>query len=289
MRVFAQLRALAAFPRRNLPFLQTLEDHDLVVAIGHYQVLGTPLTLKQLLTQGIGSVATVQRRLQRLKRLGVVQQRPSETDRRAVELTLSPACVKAFGQLGALMPGASAAPPTGDRLGKSQARHLCMLCDGEAECREEAVRFLKEGLRQKQVCLLIGSQGFRDATLAQLDRTVRKPLAADQLLHFGGGKTPTAILESVHRILQDAHAAGKTVRGVDNMSWSQGKLDFDSLMDYEARVDPLLRRFQAQAICQYDVRRFAGPQLLRALRSHPDASRYPLPGDAISRPSRRSR
>jgi DNA-binding MarR family transcriptional regulator len=268
MLMFARLRALTEFRERHLPFLKSLEDEDMVREIGHYQVLGTPLTLKQLLAIRGGSVATVQRRLQRLKRLGVVHERCSESDRRSVELRLSPACMSAFSHHGTLLAQALAA--------SGQAQHSCALCDGEAGCREMAVRFLKEGLRQKQRCLLIGSPGFRDATLTELERSARKRNLAGQLIQFGGAKSIASMLEFFHAAFQEARAAGTTVRCVDNMSWTRGTMNFDAVMDYEARLDPLLRRFRGQALCQYDVRRFPGRQLLRALKCHADTNRYPV-------------
>ena len=92
--IFRALRAIRAFEKRELPFLETLEDRDLVVEIGYHQAAGVPVTLKQLFLLDIGSVATVQRRLRRLRRLGMVQQRRSAKDARALELSLSPKLAK---------------------------------------------------------------------------------------------------------------------------------------------------------------------------------------------------
>jgi hypothetical protein len=111
--------------------------------------------------------------------------------------------------------------------------------------------------------------------VAKEERTARKRPAAGQLLAFDGDKSPATLLEAVQRIFEEAKTAGRTVRAVGNVS-GYGKMDFRTLMEYEPRVDALLRRFGAQVICQYDVRRFEGPQLLRALKVHPDTSRYPL-------------
>jgi hypothetical protein len=275
MLVFARMRALSEFVRRELPFLRTIEDHDLVWEIGHYQALGAPLTLKQLLLVGVGSVATVQRRLQRLKRLDVVHQSRSQTDRRVFELTLNPSHMMAFVKYGMILSGAQTAS-TAKHLANSQGRHLCALCDGDASCRETAVHFLREGLRQRQKCVLVGPPRFRDATLAELERTGAKRPLAGQLVLSGGEKSPESMLEFFRPVFEEARAAGKAIHLVGNMYWAHGKMDFDTLMDYEARVDPLLRRFRVKALCQYDVRRFPGPQLLRALKCHPDTGRYPL-------------
>src|SRR4051812_27522791 len=94
MRVFERLRALRTFEKQHLGFLRTIEDHNLVREIGYHQAEGTPLTLKQLFLLDIGSVATVQRRLRRLKQLGIVQQKKSMTDGRAVHITLAPRALK---------------------------------------------------------------------------------------------------------------------------------------------------------------------------------------------------
>lgn len=94
--VFRVLHELRAFERRHFRFLETLEDHDLVREIGWHQAEGKPLTMKQLFLLDVGSVATVQRRLRRLRRLGLVLQRRCEHDRRSVELTLSPKLIKLY-------------------------------------------------------------------------------------------------------------------------------------------------------------------------------------------------
>ena len=90
LRTFRALKASGDFRRRHLPFLHTLEDQDLIRAIGFSQAAGDPISLGQLLTQGIGSVATIQRRLARLKRIGVVAQSKADHDKRVVTLTLTP-------------------------------------------------------------------------------------------------------------------------------------------------------------------------------------------------------
>ncbi len=83
-----------------MPFVATLEDQDLIREIGLAQAMGRSLTLKQLFTHGIASVATVQRRLARLKGLGVVLQSRATHDKRVRRLTLSPATTRLFARWG---------------------------------------------------------------------------------------------------------------------------------------------------------------------------------------------
>jgi DNA-binding MarR family transcriptional regulator len=96
MGVFAALRSTRAFRRRHMQFLQSQEDHDLVLEIGFHQERGKPLTVKQLQLQGLVTVPTLQRRLRRLRQAGALVVKRSATDGRAVELTLSPRVTRAY-------------------------------------------------------------------------------------------------------------------------------------------------------------------------------------------------
>jgi hypothetical protein len=103
LRIFNRLNLLSDFRRRHLPFVRTLEDLDLVREIGLHQANGEFATLKTLFLAGIGSVATVQRRISRLKRLGVVQQSKVEHDRRLVRLLLAPPVRRSYDRLNRMM------------------------------------------------------------------------------------------------------------------------------------------------------------------------------------------
>ena len=107
-RALGMLRTLRAFERRNLHLLRTLEDLDLVREIGYHQGTGHPLTHKELLLLGIGSVATVQRRLRRLRHLGAIRRTRCGEDRRAVEFTLSAQLLGIFEKYAELMKHAPA-------------------------------------------------------------------------------------------------------------------------------------------------------------------------------------
>jgi|SRR6185295_9120405 len=95
--VLVAVRALREFERRQLAFIRTIEDRDLLYEIGYHQAMGRPLSVKHLLLLGLGSLATVQRRLRHLRRAGAIRQRRSRADRRALELTLAPRIWRLFG------------------------------------------------------------------------------------------------------------------------------------------------------------------------------------------------
>ncbi len=96
MAVFGKLRALRAYKKKHLPFIETIEDFDLLLEIAYHQELGSSLTMKQVYLLGVASVATVQRRLRRLRQHGAVQQLRSEEDGRSLELRITPKVLKVF-------------------------------------------------------------------------------------------------------------------------------------------------------------------------------------------------
>jgi hypothetical protein len=99
-RVLGLLRELRAYEKRHLQSLTTCQDHDLVCEIGHHQGLGKPLGMKQLLLLDVGSAATLQRRLSRMCRLGLLRCTRSARDRRVVEVTLSPRLLRFYARCG---------------------------------------------------------------------------------------------------------------------------------------------------------------------------------------------
>jgi hypothetical protein len=100
---YRKRKALRDFEKKYLPFLTTQEDLDLVWEIGFHQASEKRMTPKLLALLQIGAAATVQRRLARLKRLGVVRNRRLPSDRRIVELTLHPEVLRILRQYGQLL------------------------------------------------------------------------------------------------------------------------------------------------------------------------------------------
>lgn len=112
LHVFMRLREMRAFERRNLPFLRTPADVDLVLEIGYRQALKGALNLKEIHLLGLASPATTQRRLRRLRRLGVLERRRSPRDRRAAQVALTPETVDRFARYAELL---EPAPPPPER------------------------------------------------------------------------------------------------------------------------------------------------------------------------------
>jgi len=272
MRLFDKLRALRAFEQQHRDSLGTVEDRHLIGEIGYHQGKGKPLTLKQLFLLDVGSVATVQRRLRRLKELGLVQHRRAANDRRTVELTLSPKCVRIFAKYDALM---SSKPPVRDVARDSgERRHVCGLCDADASCRNLLVTFLAQGLKRGDKCLLVAPAEIQSGILAELHPRRRAP---EQIVVSEGYNSADAKFAFLKRMSQEAKQAGQTLCIAANMSWTLSKnVRIDAVLDLERRIDALARQSPLTALCVYDARDFSSGDFLHAVKSHRDHSRYPI-------------
>jgi DNA-binding MarR family transcriptional regulator len=87
--IFTRLHLLRDFEKQGLTDLRTLEDFAIVCAIGLHQERRRPLSLKDLYLLDISSHATITRRLNRLRSLGLVDAIRDDLDRRSVRLHLS--------------------------------------------------------------------------------------------------------------------------------------------------------------------------------------------------------
>jgi len=272
MRVFERLNALRAFEKQHLHFLSWGGDHRLIGEIGHYQARGTPLTLKQLFLLDVGSVATVQRHLRRFKELGLVQHRRAASDRRAVELTLSPKCLRIFATYGALM--TSRFPARAAARGNGKPRHVCGLCDSDAGGRNLLVTFLAQGLARGNRCVLVAPATVQHEVLAELPHRRR---AAEQLAVSEGYDSVEAQFAFFKREFQAAKQAGKAMRLAVNMSWTLSKnIRMDAILDIESRFDALAGRLPLTGLCVYDTRHFSSDDLLRTVKCHRDHARHPI-------------
>ncbi|HEX7073212.1 MAG TPA: hypothetical protein VF226_04160 [Hyphomicrobiaceae bacterium] len=102
MGLFARLKSAQAYWKQHLHFLHGSEDLELLVEIGFHQERGQPLSMKQLYLANGASVATVQRRLQRLRAAGAIDCGRTERDARLAELRVNPRVVKLLRRFGDL-------------------------------------------------------------------------------------------------------------------------------------------------------------------------------------------
>lgn len=273
MRVFAKLRALADFQRRHLPEAASPQEQELVREIGHHQVLGAPMTLKQAMALGLGSEATMQRRIARLKRAGVIRGHRSRTDRRVIELTLSPACMKAFARLDGVLAEAAG----GAARSKGRSPHTCSLCASDADGVALLVRFLRSGTGRERRSLLVAPRGVAEKIEAAVSRHEASRGRDMDLVATAGEESAAAMIDYLREVFAEAAAEGKRLRVAVDMAWTLAReLSSEDIVAIEQELDRLTKRHDGQVLCQYDVRRFTGARLLEALKCHAQGGSFPL-------------
>jgi len=98
MKLFTGLKQIREFERRQLPFLKSVIDFDIVIEIGYAEEQEQALTLKQLFLLELSSRTTVRRKLARLIEQGIVIRRKHANDHRASLLTVSASTVRLLGK-----------------------------------------------------------------------------------------------------------------------------------------------------------------------------------------------
>ncbi len=155
--------------------------------------------------------------------------------------------------------------------------HLCAFYDSDAGRVRLTAPFLADGMRAGQPSFLLAQGEELDSYLVALDQMpgidVDRALA-DRLLIVAGasGRTVGEALDYWENALwseMDRHvpllrAVGEMVSEREHFASEQ------EMLAYEAAFNMTAKRFPCAVICQYDVRKFAGPAILAALRAHPD-------------------
>ena len=86
---FQKLRAASTFRKELLPFVVSLQDHDILVAIGEADEMDSPLGYKQLKLLFLASPTTLQRRLKSLLEKELIRKTQFGGDNRRVSYSLS--------------------------------------------------------------------------------------------------------------------------------------------------------------------------------------------------------
>ncbi len=265
MHIFERMRAFRALENQHIPALKTGLDRHLISEIGYHQAKGRPVSVNQLFLLNIGSIATIQRRLRRLKELGAVQHRRAASDRRTIELTLSPKYTRIFRKYDSLI-RSNAAP------GSDGSRHLCGLCDSDAGGRNLLVTFLADALKRGDKCVLVAPAELQNEVLAKL-RDRRK--APRHLVLTEGYDSGDAQIAFYRRMAREARQAGQ------NLCLAGGGLlarnmQIEAILSYEKRVDALARQLSLRVLCVYDTRHISSGDFLRAVKCHRDHLHYPI-------------
>ena len=159
--------------------------------------------------------------------------------------------------------------------------HLVALYGGsEARMRQAAAFLADGGLRPGAVSILVAEPDAANAILAYLERSrpsLRDDITAGRLIVSTYADSRQQHLEYCEKTFVAVTRAGaRAVRVVGDIWGLACAVGAGDLVACEAGYDQIARRFPVVTMCQYDVGRFSGPELLDALKGHADTFRYPV-------------
>jgi DNA-binding MarR family transcriptional regulator len=94
--LFENLTKIVTFERSHLRFVQSKEDWNILVAIGHAAEQSAPIGFKQLVLMRVASPSTLTRKLKRLIADNVIRRTAQPTDGRMVTYSLTRSSLEAF-------------------------------------------------------------------------------------------------------------------------------------------------------------------------------------------------
>jgi len=168
-----------------------------------------------------------------------------------------------------------------------QGNHLCGIYGSGAGRLELVVPFLLDGLEKNSVCFLVAP--LRSQSKIVKAMKVRRPslesdIKAGRLIVSEHQKSPAAQFAFFEIAMKKAEDEGvESFRVVGDMWGLRRLVSAKEMVELELGFERLIvPRFPVVALCAYDARKFAGVELLDALRDHEDTLKFPV-GQTLAR------
>jgi len=176
--------------------------------------------------------------------------------------------------------------PSAIRLGGERLedqRHICALVDGPVEADALLLPFITDGLDRGDRVVHVLDPEVRDAHLARLTEAgidVDAAVATRQLevlawgdAYMRGGRFDrSAQLAYLRRSVAETHDLGYPMtRYVGSTEWALDEATVRELLEYEARVNTMVRNQPDVFVCTYDLNHHTGRTIADAHDVHPAA------------------
>jgi hypothetical protein len=159
--------------------------------------------------------------------------------------------------------------------------HFCGLYESEAERDAIMFGFLAQGLRDHELLVCCPDEQHHDCAIdsvhalcpnaARPDPDSFRLVHSRDLYHPKGFFSPRDMLTAHEDIWDENQRAGaRNVRGTAEMGWALEKVPgVENLMAYESILNTFIWGKTWISICLYDVNRFPGATIMKALQTHP--------------------
>ena len=160
--------------------------------------------------------------------------------------------------------------------------HMCFIFDDEDERRRVLAKYIQSGLQDHdQVAYFVDTMAPDELKQHLLQMGVELPedtesrqclvtTAESTYCQDGTFKVERMLATLEHAYEHCCSEGFDGLRVTGEMNWVlRGYPGTDKLIEYESRVNEVLRRVPVTAICQYDARLFDGATLYQLLKVHP--------------------
>lgn len=158
--------------------------------------------------------------------------------------------------------------------------HLCGLYGTDADRVRLAAAFLGGGLDSSTVNIVVGPRESRTAILGALEARVSslsELVDQGRIVSTDYESSPEAQLDFFRaRFTSVVRDGVRSFRVVGDLSGLAERAGPEAVARFESGyASTIARRYPVVTLCEYDVRLFTGPELLTALRGHPDTLAHP--------------
>ncbi|MDX9735236.1 MAG: MEDS domain-containing protein [Thermoanaerobaculia bacterium] len=162
-----------------------------------------------------------------------------------------------------------------------EGTHMCHIFSDEGEQAEVMARYVSTGLAEgEQVAYFVDTLPVEELRRRLASLGVPVPAPDDPQLLVSpavdmycpdGTFIPDRMLANFPLVYGAGVEAGFAgVRATGEMSWARrGLPGSDLLIEYESRINTVVREVPLTAVCQYDARQFDGATLFEVLMVHP--------------------
>ena len=163
-----------------------------------------------------------------------------------------------------------------------EGTHMCLIYNKEEERQKIISKYIKGGLSSGQMVAYFAEDISKKETnkwlsemgihLSDAKSTKGFSLQSTFETYFPRGKFDVdSMLENLKNFyLTSKEESYPAVRVTGEMTWALNEVPgSEDLMEYESKVNEVLKKYPVTAVCQYDANKFDGATILECLKVHP--------------------
>jgi hypothetical protein len=160
-----------------------------------------------------------------------------------------------------------------------EGTHICYLYSDEDERKRFMADYVHSGIDNNESVIYVPDSGADTLESAVAEMGIAAPGAPDDQLtlatamdiYFPSGEfIPETVLEQLRELYANVPRGYHGARCAGEMTWALRDVPgTERLIEYETRINDVLKEFPLTTLCQYDTRKFSGATIFELLNVHP--------------------